>query len=489
MGLIYQEAVTLLIWLGHGVDKLEDQKAARAFFLAKDPAEEEAGPDSGYEPFETEHQATDATEDKASKLENAALQCSTIDFDNFPGMSRMQALAFALALKLADRYNPVEKDPGYNDGGLPNNCANWLWPRLARYALAGLSESEVTWHLTESEDASRLLKRSKVTMHLLEALDRQRVSYLSGELLEMYKGYMKLCSRRYFFRRWVLQEILQSRPEDIYICWGNYEKRLDEFLDHHRLMHTLLYESYDRNFYKGSWIDVNVEGINARDSQRSFNILGIRDLFSMEVTIPPILNMLYTYCDTFCADDRDLVYAFLGIGGERTSLSPDYSLSAEQVFVALASSLIRDGGVDDVLSAAAMQYDHGYRERHSSTPQSLPSWVVDLKAGMPGTFRMLDVPKVDPPDAQVIDHGNHLTFVAKIGKVDTPFESEGGEIPQGLYLCQMGKYTAINNYLIFRLLSGEEDCFVLTGSVFMNPGSDDLWGNCSEISTRTVRLF
>lgn len=323
MYVIYSRASSLIIWLGHGADENEDHDAANAVL----------------------------------SFEYEVLPVGTTP----------------------------EHDPPDEADELPNDCPSWVWPRLVRYALAGLSGLEVCRCLLDGAQSKELLTRPKVNARLLQILPHKCVHDFAGWAAWMYKAAQKLCARRYFQRRWVIQELYHSNPDTIVMCWGAYNIRAADFDARWHLMQSLLHAAYDRLFYKDSWLKVSSQIGDDYGTSCTLLALSIREIDFSHHDMPRIIDFLYAYGYTTCTDSRDLVYAFLSFSDIK--LSVDYSQSAEEVFFALASRVVKSGGLEYVLAAASHQYTRGYRLKHGAEPTSLPSWVPDLRCHLGSIFQ------------------------------------------------------------------------------------------------------
>lgn len=201
--------------------------------------------------------------------------------------------------------------------------------------------------------------------------------------------------------------------------------------------------------------------------------------------------LIHEFRETSCADDRDLVYAFLSLTTELESLRVDYSRSAEELFHALATTLVQNGMVDDVLCTAAEQFDYGFRQQHIEQSTTLPSWVPDLKCRVSGAYTTVQTYHHDAPNMQPIisADGKCLTIQTKVGKVEGPVTLESGEILEVAYLCQLSNLIEFNHNIVLRALGSLPDHFVLAGFWRQSTDETNLWESCFEISTRMVRLY
>jgi hypothetical protein len=90
----------------------------------------------------------------------------------------------------------------------------------------------------------------------------------------------------------------------------------------------------------------------------------------------PLLPLLLEARDTFATNDRDKIFAMMGLSEQEASdFVPDYSLSITEVFVRFSKHHIEKTGTIDILGACE---DHSYRLK-----KELPSWVPDWEVHAP----------------------------------------------------------------------------------------------------------
>ena len=87
------------------------------------------------------------------------------------------------------------------------------------------------------------------------------------------------------------------------------------------------------------------------------------------------------YSKTECSDERDYVYALLGLLKQTPFISPDYSLSTPEVYTALSRHLIEDDFIYAVLEIAGNQKQVQRPKEASRASKTnlatLPSWCPD----------------------------------------------------------------------------------------------------------------
>lgn len=209
--------------------------------------------------------------------ENAAFEASTSKAPD-ARMSRTQRLAFQVAFELAERNNVLEDEIPWTLDPLPDNLINRLWPRLVRYAVAGLSGQAVCNCLMRGAVHRKLLQRPKIAGHLLQALAQRCLREFVEALVRAYHAALGLCTRRYFQRRWVIQEIYQSRPGYMLLRWGSFATRVDEFMDRVPLMDSLANGAYDKLYNQDSWSQVIGQVVDDLRIQGALNVLSIRQI-------------------------------------------------------------------------------------------------------------------------------------------------------------------------------------------------------------------
>lgn len=148
-----------------------------------------------------------------------------------------------------------------------------------------------------------------------------------------------------------------------------------------------------------------------------------------------ILKALEYFSGMTCSDNRDCLFALLSITHGCT-MRPDYSLSTEQVYIALAKSLVHHGYLTAVLGVSARQWCPTRRLFNTGSPNHLPSWVPDLRMSVIAW----DTPYLpETSDAVVVTEAS-LSFIARIGLIDFTLDSDSWPlyVRAGDYVCRIG---------------------------------------------------
>nr|POE49140.1 heterokaryon incompatibility protein 6, or allele [Quercus suber] len=173
--------------------------------------------------------------------------------------------------------------------------------------------------------------------------------------------------RRWYERRWVVQEVYQAARARI-IC-GRRDIELRLF----RKGLTIIWRAYRHH-----------ELLTTTDKAILESAIELCTTRHDDSTIqsdnqPTTIFHKLCYCAHFkCSDPRDLVYSFLGIHNP-FSMIPDYNASIGSVYYDFAQAAIRHGWVAAILFLAAVQTA---KPVDRQTDESLPSWVPDWRKGV-----------------------------------------------------------------------------------------------------------
>ena len=173
-----------------------------------------------------------------------------------------------------------------------------------------------------------------------------------------------LLRRRWFSRRWILQEMRHCR-QAVLCCaeWSIGRKPLCQGL--YVLRDNLL------SFDSVCSLEILIPLDRAR---RVLRLQGSYNGPRSQVQRGELSELLLGYEAFDCSDDRDKVFAFLSFS-DVLILQPDYSLSVEAVYFNFARASINNGGVQSLLWQAAIRQP---RPKGQSR-ESLPTWVPDFR--------------------------------------------------------------------------------------------------------------
>nr|POE87390.1 heterokaryon incompatibility protein 6, or allele [Quercus suber] len=151
------------------------------------------------------------------------------------------------------------------------------------------------------------------------------------------RAMLKILTRPWFKRRWVIQEAYYKSSDRRRICLG-------DFMFQGRHFERALFEM--RLYHRAPALE------RAQQHQRS------------------ILYNLQIYHTAKCSDPRDYVYALVSVSPERRTLAIDYSLSTYEMYFSFATE---HAGVALLISATTRS------ARRTDNLAGLPSWIPDWR--------------------------------------------------------------------------------------------------------------
>jgi hypothetical protein len=208
---------------------------------------------------------------------------------------------------------------------------------------------------------------SNIAMGMIAGAHDSRTAAI-GNIKYAVPAIQKLFERPYFSRIWIIQEIAMARAAIVYcgadsLCWSKFHPSALKKIDAMVVSPTWI-EHLDRPRYRG-----------------------IEDF--------PQLLLDTSGCKS--SDPRDKVFALLGLilGANQEGLLADYSLSAEQVYIGLAASLLINHPSCKIL-------------RYRNSNPLLPSWVPDWRTP-PSTPNIQNIFQI----AWFTEgEGDHITYLA-----------------------------------------------------------------------------
>lgn len=193
---------------------------------------------------------------------------------------------------------------------------------------------------------------------------------------ELQRLFMLFLTKRYWSRRWVIQEMFHAEHNEVYILYAGKVTGIYP-----------LRKAFGRIFARLGWSDVETAlnmklSLDLRDQDlrasidRVTNMLGLRHsvaMFGKHI----LASSMHISNGYDCQDPRDRLYALLSIDPE-TRIQADYRLNADEVYVNFCADLLRDEGLlpDLVYAAASQKTKSAYDDAINA---SLPSWCVDLR--------------------------------------------------------------------------------------------------------------
>ena len=321
----------------------------------------------------------------------------------------------------------------------------------------------------------------------------------------------RFCQRRYFHRRWAIQEIHNSKPDRTLLIWGMYQMDAREFSTRLRGVKYLVeQESID-----GSWSGSTSKPEVNEDSavlRKVYNLMTLQESYDPSKRFRAslrVLDCLFAFQDTVCTDDRDRVYSLLSFAGDRNHMShsADYSLGTTDTYVAFASSVVQEGWVETLLNLASWQVENGHRCEGDGENTLFPSWCpdfrCDIREGQSSHLKRDKHKKAargyssyNTPRPRVLIEERMLKLRVKIGRL-LPEEMRDATLKQELdglleddYLCQLTKQN-IDSRFVLRPIADRPKSFVLLGSWKSTITSDspDLWKNCRDVTIQTITMI
>ncbi|KAK4497524.1 hypothetical protein PRZ48_011975 [Zasmidium cellare] len=178
-------------------------------------------------------------------------------------------------------------------------------------------------------------------------------------------------SRRYWNRRWVVQELFYSRSKHIY--WGPCrldlsQRRFDQSLDKIRAVMRNI------SWTAGGEVH-NLHNDSCPFQRLSDDAEAIRELFrpSYPDSTSLLVHALGRFNSMDCQDPRDRLYSLISLD-QSLNIVPSYQLTLAEAYLQFAQALIDRGMFMDIF--------HNFRQRFAvpeSSQLSLPSWVPDLR--------------------------------------------------------------------------------------------------------------
>lgn len=174
---------------------------------------------------------------------------------------------------------------------------------------------------------------------------------------DVWKSLDDIFWRPWFTRVWIIQELAVSR--DAVVMCG---ERLFSWMDVAHAANFVLRHS--------------LTAITQVDPRRVTKLEKFRKAYSSNNCKQPLLSLVLEARDAFATDDRDKIFALMGLSEpESSGFVPDYSLSVEGVFINFSRFHMSKTGTLDILGAVE---DHSYRLK-----KNLPSWVADWEVHPP----------------------------------------------------------------------------------------------------------
>ncbi|KAK5675619.1 hypothetical protein LTS10_011719 [Elasticomyces elasticus] len=257
------------------------------------------------------------------------------------------------------------RNPGLKTGLKTGLAVTGMETHLRRFWDMDYSDENGSIRVDRSQPARQDAHTADRTGHQTQIRDvTASMDARNTYLLPLITG---LLSRRWFSRRWILQETFYGADPTLF-CGA---------------------ESISI-----STLDTSLRRLHYSLSRCGFETQAMLVSGAMQVTaLPKAARQVNSFAsfDRFgCHDDRDRIYALLGVHGP-PGLRPDYSLSVEDAYYHVAEAFVRHEGLGAILWQAAGRARHAYSRGDDGHSGSLPAWVPDwrITATLPGQRKLV----------------------------------------------------------------------------------------------------
>jgi hypothetical protein len=470
---IYRKASALIIWLGEGHDSDEDGRAFHALMSTQ-----------GWEA------------NRSSEFNAELLKLMNPKTLGLP-VSTSGYLKYSLGVVFAKRWSSRTLSESYQeDIELPWHSLK-LFKMIFGKALNDVDPSNSTGRYQRNALFKAAHERRSP---LWDSVGPQLLAQISDTIAAL----APLCARRYFRRRWILQEIYNSSKiynrnfTSVTVRWGPFSMDSVLFTMSFRRLENLV------NNYCSSRKNQSAKHVRlslSKAHQHAFDICNAAvSTFRMQqaygvapsVWKPKSIRMLHwmrVYRDSECSDDRDRIFALLNMGKMVSSLVPDYHLAADQVYIDFACYIIEQGGLRVVLELAASQHSISGCNRSAG----LPSWVPDLRCPLTAPPPPhLDVFWTAKKDVELSDSKRILTCSEQIGDITNSLRADhSSPYHEGEdFICWLNPRPEHSRGCILRRVPSEDNCFTIVHDL---DTETRLHGNPIEnfvtnIGMRTIRV-
>ncbi|KAK6438657.1 hypothetical protein LTR95_005134 [Oleoguttula sp. CCFEE 5521] len=197
---------------------------------------------------------------------------------------------------------------------------------------------------------------------------------------EVHRLIQLFISRRYWTRRWIIQEHAFGNRDEVLLMWGPTAGAY---------INTVMFAAFDLT--NSAWREID-QAFNAHVHSEATGFKWLDKMHQIQrvlgfgnwvpamaehgQTIPSseILSLVSWFAHDFqCSDPRDIVYALQSLGPRR-DLRPDYSMTAAEVFAASCADKLKDG-----MSLPSVLYEATTHVDVDELTAALPSWCPDLR--------------------------------------------------------------------------------------------------------------
>jgi hypothetical protein len=206
-------------------------------------------------------------------------------------------------------------------------------------------------------------------------LDPETIAPLVLPLLttENCEALKSILSKPLVWRRiWIVQEIV--RAKNVNLHFGQQEMSWGLVRKFHRLSWSFLGSRYEAIYNK--MLNTAVPAFNINDLRESRD----EHLGSDDANLAIILWQVYLKSRE-ATDPRDMIFAFLGlINPQVLQISPDYTKSAEEIFISFTrKAILNSGNLDSLCFGHITGASLAYQKYFEGTPIVLPSWTIDFR--------------------------------------------------------------------------------------------------------------
>lgn len=242
-----------------------------------------------------------------------------------------------------------------------------------------------------------------------------------------YEHIVQLLCRGYFHRAWIVQELVMS--DNITVLYG----------DNKHVSWDVLANVVRRKMDRVIPQDI-LDSPMVQNTRRNVEFIERARLRRRRHQESSLFGILFDTAQTQCTDDRDKIFAFLGIAQDwlqdSDGLEPDYEVNVATLFKKVASWCLKASGGFHILSCSAGPWDRKKQDEilhllqnHTSQAKNrrallqLPSWVPDWTRIGSSTPLVL--------------HNNHAPFAAASARPAEYTVEEDVLIAKGLAVSQI----------------------------------------------------
>ena len=195
---------------------------------------------------------------------------------------------------------------------------------------------------------------------------------------------LRFSTKRYWHRRWILQEIFHANHDETYLLWGVHVMRMQH-----------LKKSLHQTTTVWNWLSVqkalSSKRIDTRKDvpdafSRCHNLVQLEQMLTLRkwasdphrVHESLLAEILAASGDLECSDPRDVVFALLSMD-PNTLLRANYNLATAEVYMSFCKELLKDDLLLPSMLRLAAQHIV-LRRFDDPITASLPSWCLDLRS-------------------------------------------------------------------------------------------------------------